>query len=89
MVFPQIVQEITAYTYKVARLEPVFGSHSLIGTWLSLLPEATKDFVGCQSTHLTSAPWPSNISMQSSWFNILAMRTVNSVNKTDTQEKDT
>lgn len=44
------------YTYRVARLWPVFGSQNLIGCWLSLLPETTNPFVGCQSTHLTSAP---------------------------------
>ena len=44
--------------YRVARLWPDFGSHSLTGCWLSLLPEAIKDLYGCQSTPLTSAPCP-------------------------------
>lgn len=43
-------------TYSVAKLCPVFGSQNLIGCWLSLLPDTTKPFVGCQSTHFTSAP---------------------------------
>lgn len=42
----------------MARLWPVFGSQNLMGCWLSLLPETTNPFVGCQSTHFTSAPWP-------------------------------
>ena len=31
---------------------PDLGSHSLIGCWLSLLPETTMPLCGCQSTHL-------------------------------------
>ncbi len=48
-------------TNKVVMLFPAFGSHSLMGCWLSLLPDATNDFWGCQSTHLTSAPCPIDI----------------------------
>lgn len=29
-----------------------------MGCWLSLLPDTTNPFVGCQSTHFTSAPCP-------------------------------
>lgn len=47
-------------TYNVAKDCPLFGSQSLIGCWLSLLPETISDFCGCQWTHLTSAPWPLN-----------------------------
>lgn len=43
---------------KVASDWPVFGSHNLTGCWLSLLPEMTRLFCGCQCTHFTSAPWP-------------------------------
>lgn len=46
-------------TYKVANAWPLFGSHILIGCWLSLLPDTINAFWGCQWTHLTSAPWPS------------------------------
>lgn len=46
------------FTHSVARLCPVFGSQNLMGCWLSLLPETTRPLVGCQSTHLTSAPCP-------------------------------
>ena len=31
---------------------PDFGSQSLIGCWLSLLPDTTMPLCGCQSTHL-------------------------------------
>lgn len=51
-------QSLWARTYSVARLWPVFGSQNLMGCWLSLLPETTNPFVGCQSTHFTSAPCP-------------------------------
>lgn len=51
-------QSLWARTYSVARLWPVFGSQNLMGCWLSLLPDTTNPFVGCQSTHFTSAPWP-------------------------------
>ena len=49
--------------YIVARLAPVRGSHNLIGCCVSLLPEATRLLWGCQSTHLTSAPWPETASI--------------------------
>ena len=45
----------------VARDWPDFGSHSFTGCWLSLLPDMTRPFCGCQSTHLTSAPCPSKV----------------------------
>lgn len=58
----QRLTSATTLTYSVAKLCPVFGSQNLIGCWLSLLPDTTKPFVGCQSTHFTSAPWPGNTS---------------------------
>lgn len=51
-------QDLWVRTYSVARLWPVFGSQNLMGCWLSLLPDTTNPFVGCQSTHFTSAPCP-------------------------------
>lgn len=48
----------TQHSHSLARGCPVRGSHSLMGCWLSLLPEARRLLEGCQSTHLTSAPWP-------------------------------
>lgn len=51
--------------YNVANAWPLFGSHNLIGCWLSLLPDTIKAFCGCQWTHFTSAPWP--LSTRSSW----------------------
>ena len=46
------------WAWRVARHWPVLGHQSLSGCWLSLLPETTRLLVGCQSTHLTSAPCP-------------------------------
>lgn len=43
-------------TYNVASACPLLGSQSLIGCWLSLLPDTMRPFCGCQWTHLTSAP---------------------------------
>ncbi len=43
-------------THSVLKSLPVLGSQNL--TNKSLLPETTRPFVGCQSTHLTSHPWP-------------------------------
>lgn len=51
--------------WRVANAWPHFGSHSLIGCWLSLLPDTMRDFCGCQWTHLTSAPCP--LKTLSSW----------------------
>lgn len=45
-------------TDMVEMLWPLRQSHSFTGCWLSLLPETNRDFRGCQSQHLTSAPWP-------------------------------
>lgn len=49
---------VDLWACRVARDCPVFGSHNFTGCWLSLLPEMTRLFCGCQWTHLTSAPWP-------------------------------
>ena len=49
---------VDLWAWRVAIAVPLFGSHNLIGCWLSLLPETMSDFWGCQWTHLTSAPWP-------------------------------
>lgn len=43
-------------THSVERSLPVRGSQNL--TSISLEPETIRPFVGCQSTHLTSQPWP-------------------------------
>jgi len=43
-------------TNNVDNTVPVRGSQNLI--WLSLLPDTSKPFVGCHSTHLTSQPCP-------------------------------
>ena len=39
---------------------PALGSQSFTGCWVSLLPEANRFFLGCQSTLMTSAPCPEN-----------------------------
>lgn len=49
----------TSWAHMVEMLRRAFGSHSTTGCWLSLLPEARRQRRGCHSTHLTSAPWPS------------------------------
>lgn len=51
--------------WSVLRACPLFGSHNLIGCWLSLLPDIMSPFWGCQCTHFTSAPWPRRT--RSSW----------------------
>lgn len=56
-----IFQRISFYvstTYSVASFWPLFGSQRIIGCWESLLPETRIPLWGCQSTHLTSQPWP-------------------------------
>lgn len=50
-------------THRVVRTLPVLGSQNL--TRLSLDPEASKPFVGCHLTHLTSQPWPAGIKVES------------------------
>ncbi len=35
-----------------------FASHKIIGCCESLLPDMIRLLKGCQSTHLTSEPWP-------------------------------
>lgn len=54
--FPEFVSKCC--TYNVASACPLFGSHNLMGCWLSLLPDTISAFCGCQCTHFTSAPWP-------------------------------
>lgn len=49
---------VDLWAWRVAKAWPHLGSHSLIGCWLSLLPETMRDFCGCQWTHFTSAPCP-------------------------------
>lgn len=56
---------VDLWAWRVARAWPHFGSQILIGCWLSLLPDTISDFVGCQSTHFTSAPCP--LITRSSW----------------------
>lgn len=51
-----IRDETTGIAYNVLNSLPVLGSQNL--TNISLDPETNKPFVGCQSTHLTSHPWP-------------------------------
>jgi len=51
---PSVLCEVG--TYSVLMSLPDLGSQNL--TNMSLLPETTSPFVGCQSTHLTSHPWP-------------------------------
>lgn len=49
---------VDLWACKVVKDCPVFGSHNLMGCWLSLLPDAMIPNCGCQSQHLTSDPWP-------------------------------
>lgn len=56
---------VDLWAWSVASAWPHFGSHNLIGCWLSLLPDTTSDFWGCQWTHFTSAPCP--LITRSSW----------------------
>lgn len=56
---------ILSETYNVAKHWPLLASHILTGCCESRLPETSRAFVGCQSTHLTSDPWPRKI--RSSW----------------------
>ena len=64
-------------THMVLSLTPILGSHMMIGCWLSRDPEAISPFCGCQSTHLTSAPWPVwHFLYSSTWKLTLSFRDV-------------
>lgn len=52
------VSPMCVHPYSLASGWPERGSQSLMGCWLSLLPDASRLLDGCQSTHFTSAPWP-------------------------------
>ena len=42
----------------VCILRAFLASHNMMGCCESLLPDMIKALCGCQSTHLTSEPWP-------------------------------
>ena len=44
--------------YMVCIFLAFLASHKIIGCCESLLPDMMRALWGCQSTHLTSEPWP-------------------------------
>jgi hypothetical protein len=58
LAFHWISMTVDLCACRVVNTVPVFGSQILTGCWLSLDPDANRPLVGCQSTHLTSDPWP-------------------------------